>query len=124
MGLLLWTVISFASDLFFFKIEMSDSSPVVTKNDISEEKETLNENKSVQVLRKINRDLKAIHLQVEKKLKRNLSSQEWIYIALIIDRLLFFFYILFISVSFITILIIWVVSYNKAWIMYLLVYHA
>lgn len=124
MGLLLWTVISFASDLFFFKIEMSDSSPVVTKNDISEEKETLNENKSVQVLRKINRDLKAIHLQVEKKLKRNLSSQEWIYIALIIDRLLFFFYILFISVSFITILIIWVVSYSKAWIMYLLVYHA
>uniref|UniRef100_A0A3B3HT10 5-hydroxytryptamine receptor 3A-like n=2 Tax=Oryzias latipes TaxID=8090 RepID=A0A3B3HT10_ORYLA len=94
--------------------EMSDSSPVVTKNDISEEKETLNENKSVQVLRKINRDLKAIHLQVEKKLKRNLSSQEWIYIALIIDRLLFFFYILFISVSFITILIIWVVSYSKA----------
>uniref|UniRef100_A0A3P9MGH6 5-hydroxytryptamine (serotonin) receptor 3A n=1 Tax=Oryzias latipes TaxID=8090 RepID=A0A3P9MGH6_ORYLA len=69
---------------------------------------------SVQVLRKINRDLKAIHLQVEKKLKRNLSSQEWIYIALIIDRLLFFFYILFISVSFITILIIWVVSYNNA----------
>uniref|UniRef100_A0A3P9MGZ9 Uncharacterized protein n=1 Tax=Oryzias latipes TaxID=8090 RepID=A0A3P9MGZ9_ORYLA len=51
---------------------------------------------------------------LEKKLKRNLSSQEWIYIALIIDRLLFFFYILFISVSFITILIIWVVSYNNA----------
>uniref|UniRef100_A0A3P9HX89 Uncharacterized protein n=1 Tax=Oryzias latipes TaxID=8090 RepID=A0A3P9HX89_ORYLA len=66
------------------------------------------------LLRKINRDLKAIHFQVEKKLKRNLSSQEWIYIALIIDRLLFFFYILFISVSFITIIIIWVVSYNKA----------
>uniref|UniRef100_A0A8C7WPE9 5-hydroxytryptamine receptor 3A n=1 Tax=Oryzias sinensis TaxID=183150 RepID=A0A8C7WPE9_9TELE len=90
------------------------NAQVVTKNDISEEKETLNESKSVQVLRKINRDLKAIHLQVEKRLKRNLSSQEWIYIALIIDRLLFFFYILFISISFITIIIIWVVSYNKA----------
>uniref|UniRef100_A0A3B3CNQ4 Neurotransmitter-gated ion-channel transmembrane domain-containing protein n=1 Tax=Oryzias melastigma TaxID=30732 RepID=A0A3B3CNQ4_ORYME len=94
--------------------EMTDSTPVVMKNEIPEQKETINGNMSLQVLRNITRDLKVIHLYVEKKLKRSLSSQEWIQIALIIDRLLFFFYILFISVSFITIIIIWVVSYNKA----------
>lgn len=93
---------------------MTDSTPVVMKNEIPEQKETINGNMSLQVLRNITRDLKVIHLYVEKKLKRSLSSQEWIQIALIIDRLLFFFYILFISVSFITIIIIWVVSYNKA----------
>uniref|UniRef100_A0A3B4XHL8 Uncharacterized protein n=1 Tax=Seriola lalandi dorsalis TaxID=1841481 RepID=A0A3B4XHL8_SERLL len=44
----------------------------------------------------------------------NQGSEEWIQVGLIIDRLLFALYILFILVSFITIIIIWRQSHNIA----------
>ncbi|KAM3620601.1 uncharacterized protein V6R79_025819 [Siganus canaliculatus] len=71
------------------------------------------ENKALCELRSLGRDLLAIRLQVEKQLGEDKSSQEWIQVGFIIDRLLFGLYILFISVSFITIAVIWVDSYHR-----------
>uniref|UniRef100_A0A3Q3A6J7 5-hydroxytryptamine receptor 3C-like n=1 Tax=Kryptolebias marmoratus TaxID=37003 RepID=A0A3Q3A6J7_KRYMA len=82
-------------------------------NGTSEHKEQLNEDKSVQVLRDLSGDLQAIHRQVILQLKGGPSSEDWIQVGLIIDRLLFILYIVFITVSFITIIIIWVNSYNN-----------
>uniref|UniRef100_A0A668VPH8 5-hydroxytryptamine receptor 3A-like n=1 Tax=Oreochromis aureus TaxID=47969 RepID=A0A668VPH8_OREAU len=74
----------------------------------------LSEDKALQELWSLGRVLQAIRLQVEQHLSKSLSTEEWIQIGLIIDRLLFILYIIFITVSFITIIIIWVVSYNAA----------
>ncbi|XP_034738060.1 5-hydroxytryptamine receptor 3C-like [Etheostoma cragini] len=71
------------------------------------------ENKALQELRSLGRDLQAVRLQVEQKLGGSQSSEEWIQVGFIIDRLLFLLYILFISVSFFTIIIIWVNSYSR-----------
>uniref|UniRef100_A0A3Q2V3Q9 5-hydroxytryptamine (serotonin) receptor 3A n=1 Tax=Haplochromis burtoni TaxID=8153 RepID=A0A3Q2V3Q9_HAPBU len=79
-----------------------------------EQKGPLGEDKTLQELRSLGRGLQAIHLQLEKHLSKSTSTEEWIQIGLIIDRLLFILYIIFITVSFITIIIIWVVSYNAA----------
>ncbi|XP_028443534.1 5-hydroxytryptamine receptor 3A-like [Perca flavescens] len=70
------------------------------------------ENKALQELRSLGRDLQAIRLQVEQQLGGSQSLEEWIQVGFIIDRLLFGLYILFISVSFFTIIIIWVNSYS------------
>uniref|UniRef100_H2V6D7 Uncharacterized protein n=1 Tax=Takifugu rubripes TaxID=31033 RepID=H2V6D7_TAKRU len=53
----------------------------------------------------------AIRLQVEQKLGNSQSAEEWMQVGFIIDRLLFGLYIIFITVSFFTIIIIWVNSY-------------
>uniref|UniRef100_A0A3Q2V3S5 Neurotransmitter-gated ion-channel ligand-binding domain-containing protein n=1 Tax=Haplochromis burtoni TaxID=8153 RepID=A0A3Q2V3S5_HAPBU len=79
-----------------------------------EQKGPLGEDKTLQELRSLGRVLQAVRLQVEQHLSKSLSTEEWIQIGLIIDRLLFILYIIFITVSFITIIIIWVVSYNAA----------
>uniref|UniRef100_A0A671Z3Q1 Uncharacterized protein n=1 Tax=Sparus aurata TaxID=8175 RepID=A0A671Z3Q1_SPAAU len=68
---------------------------------------------AVQELRSLGRDLQAIRLQVEQQQGDSKSSEEWMQVGFIIDRLLFGVYILFISVSFITIMIIWSNSYNQ-----------
>ncbi|XP_040896407.1 5-hydroxytryptamine receptor 3A-like [Toxotes jaculatrix] len=59
-------------------------------------------------LRKLSRDLTAIRLQMDKHLQGTKTSQEWQMIGIVIDRLLFGLYIIFISVSFITIVSIWI----------------
>ena len=61
-------------------------------------------------LRELGRDLRAIRLQVEKQLSGDQKSEEWIQVASIIDRFLFGLYTLFISVSSITMIWIWVES--------------
>ncbi|CAJ1060758.1 uncharacterized protein LOC124873912 [Xyrichtys novacula] len=66
------------------------------------------EGKTLQELRGLRTDLQAIRQQVEQQLVKSQSSEEWIQVGFIIDRLLFGIYILFVSVSFITIIIIWV----------------
>ncbi|XP_041861413.1 uncharacterized protein LOC121652605 [Melanotaenia boesemani] len=93
--------------------EMKDSSLTAKDNETPEQMELLNEDKTLQVLRNLNTDLQAIHLQVVQQLKGSSSSDEWIQIGFIIDRLLFIFYIFFLVVSFITIIFIWVNSYHK-----------
>ncbi|CAL8272284.1 unnamed protein product [Arctogadus glacialis] len=61
-------------------------------------------------LRELGRDLRAIRLQVEQQLSEDQKSEEWIQVASIIDRFLFGLYTLFISVSSITMIWIWVES--------------
>lgn len=97
--------------LFFSAIELKDSSLVV-KDKEREQQGVLSEDETVQVLKTLSKDLQAIHRQVVQHLKGGSGSEEWIQIGLIIDRLLFIFYIFFSSVSFITIIIIWVNSYK------------
>ncbi|XP_034387350.1 5-hydroxytryptamine receptor 3A-like [Cyclopterus lumpus] len=58
-------------------------------------------------LRKLSRDLTAIRLQMDTHFQGSKTKQEWQLVGIVIDRLLFFFYIVFISVSFITIICIW-----------------
>ncbi|XP_008289934.1 5-hydroxytryptamine receptor 3A-like [Stegastes partitus] len=87
-------------------------STVAAKGD-ADEKPPGVENKAVQQLRSLSKDLQAIRQQVEQQLKGSQSSEEWIQVGFIIDRLLFGLYIIFISVSFITIIIIWVNSYGR-----------
>ena len=61
-------------------------------------------------LRKLGRDLRAIRLQVDQQLSGDQNTEEWIQVASIIDRFLFGLYTLFISVSSITMIWIWVDS--------------
>ncbi|KAM7387949.1 hypothetical protein PAMP_024153 [Pampus punctatissimus] len=61
-------------------------------------------------LKSLNRDLTAIRLQVDKHFQESSSSHEWYMIGIVIDRLLFAIYIGFILVSFITIITIWIVN--------------
>lgn len=68
---------------------------------------------AIQELRSLGRDLQAIRLQVEQKLSNSQSTEEWMQVGFIIDRLLFSLYIIFITVSFFTIIIIWVNSYQN-----------
>lgn len=91
---------------------MDDFSQVAEANETSEQKEPLNGDMTVQVLKELSGDLQAIHHQVIQELKGGPSSEEWIQVGLIVDRLLFILYIILITVSFITIIIIWVNSYN------------
>uniref|UniRef100_A0A3Q2D153 5-hydroxytryptamine receptor 3E-like n=1 Tax=Cyprinodon variegatus TaxID=28743 RepID=A0A3Q2D153_CYPVA len=68
---------------------------------------------SLQELRSLSNVLKAIRSEVEQQHNGSQSSEEWMQVGFIIDRLLFGVYIVFISVSFITIIVIWVNSYNQ-----------
>ena len=63
-------------------------------------------------LRELGRDLRAIRLQVEKQLSGDQKSEEWIQVASIIDRFLFWFYALFLLVSCVTMICFWVRSYR------------
>ncbi|XP_076581983.1 5-hydroxytryptamine receptor 3A-like [Chaetodon auriga] len=72
---------------------------------------TAAEGKALRELRSLGTHLQAIRLQVEQQLGSSKSTEEWIQVGFIIDRLLFVLYIFFISVSFITIMIIWANSY-------------
>ncbi|XP_074523981.1 5-hydroxytryptamine receptor 3C-like [Halichoeres trimaculatus] len=72
----------------------------------------LDEEKTMQELRSLGRELRDISLQLKLQEDGNQSSEEWIQVGFVIDRLLFCLYILFISVSFITMTVIWLRSYS------------
>lgn len=97
--------------LISFETEMKVSSLVAEGSKAPEQMGPLNDEKALQELKNLGNILKALHLQVMVS-KR---SEEWVQVGVIIDHLLFSLYILFISVSFITIIFIWVNSYNTAW---------
>uniref|UniRef100_A0A3B3UTU9 5-hydroxytryptamine receptor 3A-like n=1 Tax=Poecilia latipinna TaxID=48699 RepID=A0A3B3UTU9_9TELE len=84
----------------------SDEGPPGTEGS-AEEDEALTELKS------LSRVLQAVRYEIEQQQKGKQSSEEWIQVGFIIDRLLFGLYIVFISVSFITIIIVWINSYNQ-----------
>lgn len=67
----------------------------------------------IQELRSLGRAVQAILVQVEQKLDNSQSPDEWMQVALIIDRLLFGIYLIFLTVSFFTITVIWINSYNR-----------
>uniref|UniRef100_A0A3Q2TZU7 Neurotransmitter-gated ion-channel ligand-binding domain-containing protein n=1 Tax=Fundulus heteroclitus TaxID=8078 RepID=A0A3Q2TZU7_FUNHE len=71
------------------------------------------EDEALQELKSLSHVLQAIRSEVEQQQKETQSSEEWIQVGFIIDRLLFGLYIVFISVSFITIIIVWVNSYSQ-----------
>uniref|UniRef100_A0A671Z4J4 5-hydroxytryptamine (serotonin) receptor 3A n=1 Tax=Sparus aurata TaxID=8175 RepID=A0A671Z4J4_SPAAU len=87
--------------------EINVSSLVEENNEAPEQKGPLDEDKALQELRSLGRDLEALNLWVQQQLSGSQSAEEWIQVGLIIDRLLFLLYILFISVSFITMIIFW-----------------
>uniref|UniRef100_A0A3P9NLM4 Uncharacterized protein n=1 Tax=Poecilia reticulata TaxID=8081 RepID=A0A3P9NLM4_POERE len=64
-------------------------------------------------LKSLSRVLQAIRCEVEQQQEGQQSSEEWNQVGFIIDRLLFGLYIVFISVSFITIIILWVISCSQ-----------
>uniref|UniRef100_A0A8C5E8L4 5-hydroxytryptamine receptor 3A-like n=1 Tax=Gouania willdenowi TaxID=441366 RepID=A0A8C5E8L4_GOUWI len=71
------------------------------------------ESKAVQELKKVGKHIQAIRVQVEQQLgSSNPDSEDWLQVGFILDRLLFGFYIFFITVSFITITVVWVNSYG------------
>ncbi|XP_023011072.3 5-hydroxytryptamine receptor 3A [Maylandia zebra] len=59
-------------------------------------------------LRMLGRELTAIRVQMDKYCQGTKATQEWEMIGTVIDRLLFGLYIIFIFVSFITIISIWI----------------
>ncbi|KAM6938600.1 5-hydroxytryptamine receptor 3C-like [Lycodopsis pacificus] len=90
------------------------SSLVAEDSEVSQQKGPLDKEMVWQELRSLGSDLQAICLQVKQRLGESQGSEDWIQVGFIIDRLLFCFYILFISVSFITITIIWMQSNNTS----------
>nr|XP_061791002.1 5-hydroxytryptamine receptor 3C-like [Nerophis lumbriciformis] len=83
------------------------------EEDSHEEKGPVGENKALRELRSLGGDLKVLRLQVEQQLDSTQASKEWMQVGFIIDRLLFGIYIFFLTVSFITIMIIWAYSYKQ-----------
>ncbi|XP_037626102.1 5-hydroxytryptamine receptor 3A-like [Sebastes umbrosus] len=65
---------------------------------------------ALEELRKLSSDLKAIRLQMDKHFQGSKTSQEWQMIGIVIDRLLFGLYIVFVFVCIITIVSLWICS--------------
>lgn len=87
---------------------------MVAKTGPPEIKGAAEDDKALQELRSLSQVLRSIRSQVEEQQQKgNQSSEDWIQVGFIIDRLLFGLYIVFISVSFFTIIIIWVKSYKQ-----------
>uniref|UniRef100_A0A3Q3RI78 5-hydroxytryptamine (serotonin) receptor 3A n=1 Tax=Mastacembelus armatus TaxID=205130 RepID=A0A3Q3RI78_9TELE len=86
--------------------------PKDLQNTIIQTPGPLDEDKTLEELQNIGRNLKLFRIHVEQQLGENQSTREWVQVGLVIDRLLFGLYVVFISVSFITIIIVWAQSYN------------
>lgn len=65
------------------------------------------EEKVLNELRNLSRDLRAIRLQMDSHFSGSKKSQDWQMVGTVIDRLLFGLYIIFMTVTFITIICIW-----------------
>lgn len=68
---------------------------------------------ALEELRNLGNDLQSIRLHVAQHVDGNQISQDWMQVGYILDRLLFGVYCIFITFSFIVILIIWSNSYNQ-----------
>ncbi|XP_041647737.1 5-hydroxytryptamine receptor 3A-like [Cheilinus undulatus] len=83
-------------------------SSTLSASDLQLEVEKPPPDPALDELRKLSRDLTAIRVQVDKQVEGSSSSQEWLMIGIVIDRLLFGLYIVFISASFASIISIWI----------------
>ncbi|KAJ7993465.1 hypothetical protein DPEC_G00272710 [Dallia pectoralis] len=63
-------------------------------------------------LRQLSTDLDAIRTQIDNHFHGNDKTSEWEHIGTVLDRLLFIFHIIFICISFITIICVWSFSYR------------
>lgn len=88
---------------------MKISSLPTEDSKVSQQKGPLDEEKARKELRRLGNDFQAICLQVKHRLGEKQES-EWIQVGFIIDRLLLGMYIIFLSVSFSTIITIWMQS--------------
>ncbi|XP_051766854.1 5-hydroxytryptamine receptor 3A-like isoform X1 [Ctenopharyngodon idella] len=68
---------------------------------------------TLQELRKISHELLSIREQVNQYFNTDESADEWVNLGQVIDRLLFGLYLIFLSVSFVTIVVVWLYWYNK-----------
>ncbi|KAL2090128.1 hypothetical protein ACEWY4_014816 [Coilia grayii] len=57
--------------------------------------------------RSMERELRAIRQQMEKNIATDQNTEDWTHIGQVVDRFLFCVYLIFITTSFITILVIW-----------------
>ncbi|XP_051550749.1 5-hydroxytryptamine receptor 3C-like [Myxocyprinus asiaticus] len=80
--------------------------------EIPQSETNLKKSASLQELRKISQELLYIRQQVAKHFQTDQSEDEWVHFGQVIDRLLFGIYVLFLSVSFFTIVVFWVYWYN------------
>uniref|UniRef100_A0A673LPK2 Uncharacterized protein n=1 Tax=Sinocyclocheilus rhinocerous TaxID=307959 RepID=A0A673LPK2_9TELE len=64
-------------------------------------------------LKKISHELLSIHQQIDKHFKTDESTEEWMHLGQVIDRLVFCLYTMFLSVCFITVFVYWLYWYNK-----------
>ncbi|XP_076007344.1 5-hydroxytryptamine receptor 3A-like [Genypterus blacodes] len=96
--------------------EMRESPLAVEKREADknppEGRGSLLEHKALEELKWLGKDLQTIRHHMDQQLTVSQSSEDWMQVGFIIDRLLFGLYILFITVSFITIVCLWVQSYN------------
>uniref|UniRef100_A0A8C5EB42 Neurotransmitter-gated ion-channel transmembrane domain-containing protein n=1 Tax=Gouania willdenowi TaxID=441366 RepID=A0A8C5EB42_GOUWI len=108
-------VFHFLGPLVHLPFKARDGEDIVIQNVDAQgiyKQNMLRQDEPLQELRTLTSDLAAIRLQLEKHLNSSKSTEEWVQVGLIIDRLLFILYILFITVSFITIITLWVTSDN------------
>ncbi|XP_051979664.1 5-hydroxytryptamine receptor 3C-like [Xyrauchen texanus] len=78
----------------------------------TQSKANMKSSPSLQELRKISQDLLSIRQQVDKHFNTDQSEEEWVHFGQVIDRLLFGVYVVFLTVSFFTIVVFWVYWYN------------
>ncbi|KAK9519418.1 hypothetical protein VZT92_022151 [Zoarces viviparus] len=71
-------------------------------------------NPALEELRKLSGNLLAIRLQMDKHFTGSNTVPQWQMVGAVIDRLLFGFYIVFVVVSFITIICIWILNDSHA----------
>uniref|UniRef100_A0A671QC70 Neurotransmitter-gated ion-channel ligand-binding domain-containing protein n=1 Tax=Sinocyclocheilus anshuiensis TaxID=1608454 RepID=A0A671QC70_9TELE len=77
------------------------------------QREAVHKTPALVEMKKISHELLSIRQQIDKHLKTDESTEEWMHLGQVIDRLLFCLYIVFLSVSFITILVFWLYWYKK-----------
>uniref|UniRef100_A0A8C1JUE9 5-hydroxytryptamine receptor 3A-like n=1 Tax=Cyprinus carpio TaxID=7962 RepID=A0A8C1JUE9_CYPCA len=75
-------------------------------------KSPLNHEQELKELRNIHKDVLTIRQQVDKHFSTDQNSEEWIHLGEVIDRFLFALYVIFLTVSFFTILIFWMYWYS------------
>ncbi|KAM3618980.1 uncharacterized protein V6R79_001225 [Siganus canaliculatus] len=93
--------------------ETTVSSEMEKGSEAPEFKSLLDDSEALQELRTLGRDLQDLHVQLEQQLGESQSSEEWIRVGRVVDRLMFGLYIVIISVSFITMVAIWIKSYSQ-----------
>lgn len=66
----------------------------------------------LEAFQKVDQELQAIRKQLEKNMAAKPTADDWTHIGCVVDRVFFCVYVVFITVSFITILVLWTRWYN------------